>query len=174
VNLKVILISVTRKLLTNQSISLQTSKHHSIFRVLLSEPEQIISPPELTQVHMFKLTYQNTQYGKDLPENKIKPLGDLPPQLDLMETWPNMMPLLDMKIKTSMFMPNIFHQQKLQELNHRYFLLKPFIELKIIMYLLLLKKIWQVMHQSRVLKLEDPLKLMTKPMLKLKSTKSWI
>jgi hypothetical protein len=86
VNLKDILISVTKKLLTNQSISLQTSKPHSIFRVLLSEPEQIISPPESTQVLMFKLTYQNTQYGKDLPENKIKLLGDLPPQLDLMET----------------------------------------------------------------------------------------
>jgi len=53
---------------------------------LLSEPELIISHPELTLVLISKLTYQNTLYGKDLPENKIKLLGDLPQQLDLMET----------------------------------------------------------------------------------------
>jgi len=110
-------------------------KPHSILVVLLSEVELIISPLVLTPVLTYKLIYQNTLYGKDLPENKIKLLGVLPLQLDLMETWVNMMPLLDMKIKTSMFLPNILQAQKFQELNHKHFHLKPFIDLKIIIYL---------------------------------------
>lgn len=70
--------------------------------------------------------------------------------LALMELFPNMMPLLDMKKMTMMFILNIRPILKLKELNHKLLLCKLFIETKITNLVSLLKKIWEIMPPSRM------------------------